>query len=381
MLRVMKKVLIIYRFLPQYRVEFYNGLKKALVEKNIELQLIYGKTSKVEALRNDEVDIDWAQYIPNRTLKLGKIELIWQPCLKNIKGKDLIIVEGANKLILNYILMFARHFSRFSLGIWGHGRNMQIAKNSIRNRFKYLFLNKCDCYFAYTKGVKDLLLMQNFPENKVVIVQNAIAIGETRDYYINISDLEVKDLKNQLGIEGSNVGIFCGGMYPEKRIDFILKVICKVRKEIPDFHMIFIGSGIDSDKVKNASENNDWIHYVGTKFGKDRVKYFKMSAIQLMPGLVGLGVLDSFVMETPMLTTDYPYHSPEIEYLGNGINGIITRNNLDNYTDMVIEVFKSKKYLELIDGCKESAKKYTVENMVKNFTDGIIKCISKEYLL
>ncbi len=37
----MKKVLIIYRTLPQYRLEFYNLLREVLLERDIDLQLIY----------------------------------------------------------------------------------------------------------------------------------------------------------------------------------------------------------------------------------------------------------------------------------------------------------------------------------------------------
>ena len=372
----MKKVLIIYRYLPQYRVEFYNGLKNALDEHNIELQLIYGSTNKVEALRNDEVDIKWARFIPNIYFRLGKIEIIWQPCLKHTKNKDLIIVEGANRLILNYILMITRHISKFKLGVWGHGRDMQTVKNSIQNRFKSLFLNQCDCYFAYTYGVKDYLIEHKFPEDRIVIVQNAIDTSELKKQYQNIKDSEIEELKAQFGIIGSNTGIYCGGMYPEKRIDFILEACKKVKKEISDFHIIFIGSGIDSDKVQSASIQNHWIHYIGPKFGTERVKFFKISSIQIMPGLVGLGILDSFVMEAPMITTDYPYHSPEIEYLMSGFNGIMTRNSLDEYSQTIIDVLKTKKYNELIEGCRISTEKYTINNMVDNFKNGIISLMN-----
>jgi len=67
--------------------------------------------------------------------------------------------------------------------------------------------------------------------------------------------------------------------------------------------MIFIGSGIESYKVLEASKSYDWIHYVGSKFGEERIKYFRISLIQIMPYSVGLGILDSFAMETPMITT------------------------------------------------------------------------------
>jgi L-malate glycosyltransferase len=140
--------------------------------------------------------------------------------------------------------------------------------------------------------------------------------------------------------------------------------------------MIFMGSGIESYKVEDASKKYDWIHYVGSKFGKERVKFFKISLIQIMPYAVGLGVLDSFALETPMIITANPFHGPEIEYLENGINGFITKDNIDDYSQTIIETLKTRKYDDLIKGCKKAAEVYTIENMVINFKKGVLSCLS-----
>lgn len=373
-----KKVLFLYKFLPQYRVDFFNRLRDALYKENIELELVYGKSKGKDALKNDEVDIEWAKYVPNKSIRIGNIKLIRQPCLKYVKGKNLVIVQLENKLLINYYLMVFRHFSIFKLGYWGHGRNMQLGVGNLRNRFKYLYMNKCDWWFAYTKGVKKNVLRHHFPEKKITVVQNAIDTCSLKECYDKINDSDLNKLKESLGITGYNTGIFCGGMYPEKRIDFIIETCKRIKTEIPDFQMIFIGSGIDAHKVIETSKTCDWVHYIGAKFGMERVIYFKISSIQIMPGLVGLGILDSFAMETPIITTTYPYHSPEIDYLENGINGIMTNDNIDEYSKMVIDILKTKKYIDLLEGCRLSSEKYTVEAMVTNFKNGILSCLEEQ---
>jgi glycosyltransferase involved in cell wall biosynthesis len=347
-----------------------------LAKHSIELELIYGKNKDTNALKKDEVEIDWAKFIPNKRLKIGKIELLWQPCLKYLKDKDLVIVEEANRLIVNYYLMIGRHFSKYKLAFWGHGRNLQTDINSLSNKFKYLLINECDWWFAYTKETKYFLLTKNYPENKITIVQNAIDTVNLRKYYSDIKNCEINELKGQLGIKNCITGIYCGAMYPDKRLDFILEACLRVKKEIPDFNMIFIGSGIDSYKISEASKSYDWMHYVGPKFGKERVKYFKISLIQVMPYSVGLGILDSFALETPIITTSNPFHGPEIEYLENGINGFITKDNIDDYSQNVINILKTRKYLDLTEGCKSSVKMYTVEKMVENFKNGVLLCLN-----
>lgn len=370
----MKRILIVYKFLPQYRKEFFNELKIALAKENIDLELLYGKSKDVISLKR-EIDIDWAKYIPNKRLKIGSTELLWQPCLKYLKNTDLVIVENGNRLLVNYYLMIARHFSKFKLAFWGHGRDLQSDAGSYRNKFKYFFIKECDWWFGYTNGTKDFLLSQGYPKNKITVFQNAIDTVGLREYYSQISDSQITDLKNELGITNNKTAIFCGAMYPEKRLDFILEACLKIKNKIPEFNMIFIGSGKESYKVTEASKINSWIHYLGPKFGNDRIIYFKLSSIQLMPGLVGLGVLDSFALETPIITTHSEFHGPEIEYLESGINGYITENDIEVFSNRVIDLLKENEYLELINGCKISAKKYTVEAMVSNFTKGVIACL------
>lgn len=373
----MKKIVVLIQFLPQYRKEFYNLLKIELAKHSIDIELIYGKISNADVLKKDEIDIEWARHIPNRTWKIGKTELVWQPCIKFLKDKDMVIVEGANRLILNYYLMIAKHFSKFKLAFWGHGRNLQEDIGSIRNRFKYLFfINKCDWWFGYTKGTKNFLISLGFLGHKITVVQNAIDTISLRTCYNEISTSDVNDLKNQLGIKNSKIGIYCGAMYPGKKLDFVIETCYRIKKEIPEFNMIFIGSGVESYKVLEASKSSDWMHYVDSKFGVERVKYFKIAQIQLMPFNVGLGIIDSFAMETPLITTSSPFHGPEIEYLENGVNGLLTKESIEDYSQTAIETFKSKNYINLINGCKLSAEVYTIETMVKNFTNGVLSCLN-----
>ena len=223
---------------------------------------------------------------------------------------------------------------------------------------------------------KKMIASKNFPENKITDVQNSIDTRSLLADYQSVNKQEVENIKKSLGIKTDNVAIYCGGIYHEKRISFLIECCDLIRNTILDFNIIFIGGGEDASEVADASLERDWMHYVGPKFGADKVVYFKLAKAFLMPGLVGLAVLDCFTTNTPMITTDYPFHSPEIDYLENGVNGIITENNQFDYVQEVIGFFQNdKKQQLLIEGCKKSHAHYTVENMAKNFADGIIKCL------
>jgi glycosyltransferase involved in cell wall biosynthesis len=165
-------------------------------------------------------------------------------------------------------------------------------------------------------------------------------------------------------------------MYPEKRLLFLCEACEAVKSMVPQFELIVIGAGPDAEIVKEFAATRDWVHYVGPKFGLERVPYFSVSQILLMPGLVGLSVLDSFALGTPMITTKYPFHSPEIDYLEDGENGLISNDNLTNYAQTVRDALADPGILSsLRNKGRISAQRYTVEAMVSNFAEGILKAM------
>jgi glycosyltransferase involved in cell wall biosynthesis len=147
-----------------------------------------------------------------------------------------------------------------------------------------------------------------------------------------------------------------------------------IRQRVPDFEIIFVGAGTEAALVKQAAERHSWIRYVGPKFDYDKVPYFLLSKLSLMPGLVGLGILDAFALGVPLVTTALPYHSPEIEYLQDGVNGVVVpqAESATAYGETVTELLRDEGRRQLlVAGGRASAEVYTIENMVERFATGV----------
>jgi glycosyltransferase involved in cell wall biosynthesis len=370
------KVTIIWRLLAHYRVPFYEKLREILDNKNITLQLIYGQGNKNDLAKNDEREIAWGRKITNHYFG----PFLWQPCFQYLHDSQMVIVESANRLLLNYFLMSKRIFSSQKLAYWSHGRNMQISDSSILNKIKRMYGTHCDWWFAYTEGVKDYIVQTGFPSNKITIVQNAIDTTSLKHHHDTITLQELKNTRIKYNIGKGPIGIFCGGIYADKKIEFLIDSCKRIRKTLSNFELIVVGSGIQQDLVENESNKNAWIHYVGNKFEKEKVVLLALSDIFLMPGLVGLAILDAFALGLPLVTTNYPFHSPEIEYLKTGWNGKITEMDVDSYASAVIEILQNKILLKTLkENCLKSSEKYTVETMAENYASGIIKCLQANH--
>lgn len=367
----MFKVLILCKSLPQYRIAFFDLLRKELSKDHVSLELIYGDAD--HKVRNDSKISDWAIFRKNKYIRICGLTLIWQPCLKEIESSDLVIVEQANRLLINYVLLGKRIIGSRKLAFWGHGFNMQANKYSFSNIFKRLFINHCDWWFAYTSGIKSFLVKNGYLANRITVVQNAIDTMQMRNDYNDIKDDELEASRELCGLQDTEtILIYCGSLYKEKRLGFLIDTADKLIERGHNFKLLVVGGGPDEYIIKEAALTRPYIVFTGPLFGRKKALMFKLSSIFLLPGAMGLAILDSFAFETPIVTTKYDFHGPEFEYLVDGYNGIVTENDLMHFTNGISDMLSNKSKLQqIISNCKSEYKKYSIEIMVDNFTNRV----------
>jgi len=373
-----KQVIFIQRVLPHYRLPFFDKLYGTLFNQNINMKLVYGQEYPGTVPKTFPIEEPWAHKIRNRYFNISNIELVWQPCLRHFKNADIIVVEQANRLFANYFLLSGLTARNAKIAYWGHGKNLQTANASgLKETFKSFLINKADWWFAYTGLSADIVKKRKFPEDRITVINNTIDTSSLSSAIDGVTDNKMRDMQKELGIESENICVFCGSMYSDKRLDFLVESCRLLRQLVPDFHMIFMGDGPLQQFVSDFCANYPWMHYVGPKFGNESAPYLKIAKAMLMPGLVGLVIIDSFVAGIPLFTTDIPLHSPEIYYLENNENGIMTENNAKVYAQAIAYYLKSPEKQDLLKkGCAKSAKLYTIDNMVNNFASGIVSSLS-----
>ena len=367
-----RRVLIVQEHLPHYRVPFFEQLHCLLGERGINLNLAYSLRSTSTLLPGT---LPWAHTVP--TIRFGG--LVYQNVGAFVAKTELVIVPQEVKYISLYFLFAHRATSKMKVAFWGHGRNMQARNaNSWAEKVKRFLSKRVDWWFAYNERSAAVVRQLGFPEERITLVQNAIDTRSITEARNTLSQKLVESTKSSLGLESTNVAIYTGGLYEEKRIPFLLQAASKVRAKVLDFHLIIVGGGPQNDLVTEAARNSAWIHYLGPKNDMEKLPYWAISKVSLMPGLVGLGVLDSFALGVPLIATAYPYHSPEIEYLRDGVNGIIVNDweSSDAYANAVVYLLQNDQEREFMasEG-RKTAEFYTIENMVENFTQGILAAL------
>lgn len=372
----MDKVSIICKSIEHYRVDFFARLYQTLQDKQVCLQVITGE------YQGDTEDMPWLIIIPNKSISIIGRELIWQPCLEHIKDSDLVIVEQANKLILNYYLLALRAFTKKKLAFWGHGRNFQSEKEfGLEEKIKSMVSRLPDWWFGYTRRSLDLLVRLGYPKDKITIVNNSIDTSRMKSKYSKIKDEEMVGLAQSLGINSKNIGIYIGALYKAKKIGFLIEACMQVKKQISDFELIIVGSGEDEGYVQDMSTKYSWIHYAGPVYGDEKLLYLKLAKVYLLPGVIGLAILDAFATETPPILIAQKGHGPEISYMQSGENGVLVEENSTSgqYADKLVQVLNDDPiYNKLVGGCCVSSQEYSLEKMVDNFAGGICLALDSQ---
>jgi L-malate glycosyltransferase len=360
--------------LKQYRMPLFDRMGKLLAEQGHELRVVCGSPPPSELMKGDNILTNTNYCIVEKSWWFFDDKLhFMQHAARHIGWADFVITEQANKHFHNHMLIIFRtaHFKKFAY--WGHGKNRQGNPNSLKEKLKKSLAKHCDWWFAYTKGVGGYMIELGYPAHKVTVLNNSIDVSDFKHLLAQQSVADIQEFKRQLGItDKARIGLYCGALYSNKKIGFLLNAANIIHSQRPDFVLLIIGSGADSGLVDNFAKHHSFVKYLGSLFGQQKALAFKSAELFLCPGATGLAILDAFSAGLPFFSSDDPNHGPEIDYLQHGINGVMTASAKEDYANAVINVLDDPEgQTRLRENALASSYQFSIENMAQNFVDGI----------
>ena len=373
-------MVIVQRFVHHYRVPFYEGLADALAERGIALTLVHGVPHGAEAQRGEHVVVPWAAQVGYREIGVAGRSLAWQPALPHVRGADLVIVAQEVKLLLNHLLLARHLLGRERLAFWGHGVNFQRSSASGPGESLKRFVStRVHWWFAYNHLVAEIVAGFGFPPERITDVRNSIDLAGLAQDRDAVTSEEIAGTLAEAGLHGRKLAVFAGGLYAEKRLDLLLDAADRIHAAEDDFELVVVGGGAQENLVRAAAGHRPWLHAAGPLFGPELVRWLVAGKLLLMPGLVGLVVLDSFAMELPLVTIADSEHSPEFAYLRDGENGVVLPAGTDaaGYADAVVRLLRDEALrARLLEGCQQAQAQYSIQEMVDRFTDGVVRALA-----
>lgn len=373
-----KVVIFQYRLL-HYRLGLFERLRVACAQRGVDLHLVHGQASRRESFKKDEGSLPWAHKVHNRFWEAGARDLVWQPFPAELRDADLVVVMQENRILSNYPLLLGRLGSKRRVAYWGHGVNFQSdAPTGLREKWKQMMLQRVDWWFAYTEMTAEIVRRAGYPQERITCLDNAIDNEAFERDLASVTDAQLQAMRLEIDAPaGAPVGLFCGSLYPDKRLDYMIEAGDHIHAALPAFRLVVIGDGPSAEEIRAALETRPWLKWLGVRKGLEKAAWFKLADVVINPGAVGLHVLDSFCSGTPMMTTAESRHGPEVAYLKDGVNGLVVHGGADRYAHAVIELFSDRAKLDAIkQAALRDAQHYTLDNMVERFAEGIERCVA-----
>lgn len=373
----MKRVAVIHPWFPQYREAFFSELKRLCDAEGIEVRVFYGDPPPEWRERGDAVSRPGITRLRTRFFRLGSRSLVLKSLVEfNRQGAfDLVILEQAIRNLETYRLMFSKRYAR-RIAWWGHGKTYTQAKPDHEERLKFALTRRGLWFFAYTEGGAEEVARAGFDKERITVVNNSTDTATLRRDLASVDEHELRQFEEQHRLRGKTA-LYIGGLDSSKRIPFLLAAAARCWETDSDFRLLIVGNGELRRDVEEFASDHPWCRYLGPLFGAERAVPMRSANLLAVPGRVGLVAVDSFVAELPIVTTAWPFHAPEFEYLRPGVNSVVTADSIDAYAGELMRTLSETGFLEsLKEGCAQSADEYSVELMAARFSAGIVQALN-----
>ncbi len=370
-------VVVVHYIVPDYRAVQLNIVRERLDRAGITLDVLYSSRYD-QRRRAPGSPRDWMIRVPGWEVSLGELGAVaWQAIFRRVQDADLVVLEFALRSLSSHVTAALRSVRGRRTAAWGHGADLQRPNRPLTRWVRARRTLASDWFFAYNELSADIVAATGYPRARITPVGNTLDTVELGAARRRLRRQDVDRARESLGLSGTNVGIFSGGMYPEKRLDFLAAAARAIRAALPSFELILLGDGIDREAAVSLARDEDWVHFLGRRGGAQRLPYFEMADVTLTPGKVGLGIVDAFALATPPVATRYPYHSPEFAYLVDGENGLLADDSPEAFAKQVVHLLTDRElHQRLTAGCERTAAALTVEKTADRYADGIGQCLS-----
>jgi len=202
-------------------------------------------------------------------------------------------------------------------------------------RYERHILDKYDLVSVPTKSKKDLLRDQRFKE-PIVCLTNGIS-----DIYFR--DVKENGIRDKYNLDSKKILLYASRLSPEKHQLSIIKTFRKIQKEVPNSHLVLVGSdGPSSSHVKkliNKKHYKDNVSYLGRVPFADLLKLYNTADLACLWSWIeaeGLVLIEAMAQGTPCVGANALGISNVIRH---GKTGYLA-NNFDDFKNKVVKLFK-----------------------------------------
>lgn len=354
--------------MPAYRIAFFEALTSSLAIAGIEVVVAAGAPDKVQNSRGDSANPDWLRPIKSRSLRIGSRSLDLSDHHRVWADSDAVIVGLVGSSVDTNLAVLQSIRGTRKVGLWGHVKSYVTEPNRLDARVESWQMHHADHVFAYTQAGADFAAEIGIPKMRISTLNNTIDTASLQEARHQLTDSEVRAFNSEHDLVPGKVLAFIGGLDESKRIDFLADALESLHAIDPDIKVLVGGQGSQIGLLNRAVGRNQVVllGHVGHRY---MALIGRTASAILSPGRIGLVAVEALILGLPVLTTKWPHHAPEVEYLQEGSSKITGPNDPSSFAAFVSSTNEN------LHGDRHCARAWTyptLNEMVKNFGDGIV---------
>lgn len=368
---VRKSVVIIQPYVPKYRFPFFQALIEALDKEDIDCRVVAGKPDRVQAQRDDSVSAPWLSILEPRSFKifgrsvnLGAMPSPWT-------GADGVIVGLVGTSVETYRALSYGSRRGIKVGVWGHVKSYVSKGSRIDAAAELWQMRRADQVFAYTQGGAQYAINAGIDVQRVTTVMNSIDTEELSKAVRLNSESKQDRFNRTYSLKHGRVLAFWGGLDESKRIDFLSEVLDLLWEVEPDVRILIGGKGSQAGLLKKSVARGQ-VHMLGYVDADVKALIGGIASALLIPGRIGLVAVEALLLGLPIITTEWPFHAPEAEYLVEGDSLLTAENSPAAYVGTIQTFLLSSE-----TAVRNNTPYPTMQDMVSNFSLGVKRMLGR----
>jgi len=358
-------------YVPQYRVPFFTALLSRLDELGIEGRVVAASPTGELSARGDAAEqAAWIDRFPpkrwhfgGRHIDIGGSKRLWQDA-------DAVILFFQGTLVDAYRALYGPGRANRRVGLWGHIDSYIAPWNPVDRWLETRLARDADRIFAYTPGGAATAERLGVPTERITTVMNSIATNDLLLRHAEFRSGANEEFKTKHGLGAGPTFGYIGSLDASKRVDLLAQALDELWRIDPAAKLVVGGTGRDAGLLDAAVERGQVIR-LGYADDEGVALIGSVSEAIMNPGRIGLVAVHALAMGLPIVTSEYRFHAPELEYLREGETVFTASDDPGEFARTSINVAQSS------DRIRGGQWAYpTLDAMVDNFASGVVKLMA-----
>lgn len=371
-----KKVVLITNIPNQYRVPLFNELNRQLIEKGIQLHIIFGASGykfRKSVISKSEFQFSYTILEDNFSNEStsNKIKFSYKGLYKELKKQkaDQIIVAGF--AIATLKVWLRSWFKSTPYIIWSG--TIDIGKNKIgliKSFTRRILVKRALAYLAYGSLAKKYFISLGARSENVTIIGNTVDVTFFKE--------ETEKIRKNTKYVGKKVLTYLGYIYPGKNIKPLMLMVEQLSKLRNDFVLEVVGDGesrAEMEKLVKDKKIQKFVQFYGFKQKHELPNFLARSSCLLFQTELDVwGLVLNEAMASGVLCIASINAGATEDLIAEGKTGFkVNFNEVEKVTNQINYILSNPKQMVPIaqEGKSLILSQYSIEECAKRVTQAV----------